>query len=498
MKSFTWLNKKAPRNVKQLRLWQENPRLGQVDKPLFVSDFADDFTSSAPEKDSFFDLVKSIASDGFIPYDPIVVWKNTKNHKYYVAEGNRRVLVLKLLLEPTKAPKSIRAFILAQSQQVEDKSSLEKIMVNVAPNFDAAEWYINQRNSSSTLQRKWSRIQQQSWIVKLYDKYDGNISVLKTKLSMSQSDLELIIRTYKMRKLADKDEVKSLILPEYEDKVYSQGFPITILERFFSLVAVKDQWHIENNGTGFNIKGDEQSFYIAYAAILNGVFDSKRDPQINTRTITTHLDNILSSLPKVNYEKEESDEGETVDEDNDETTDDTSSTDTPKPKFDYNAYYNRQKNNPDRPKLIVEIYNLKNGSYKLSKLFNELKKLPITYKSCMAGSLRIFLDLAVQNYIDVESIETDMATTHQRALRHITLSQRLAYLKDNQFQSGTKPHKIIVKLLNPSNEYSLDVLNGYTHSNDSHYLSKRFQFGFWDFLFPLIVELVEITEKKYN
>lgn len=40
-----------------------------------------------------------------------IEWKNEDNQKYYVAEGNRRLVALKLLRMPQKAPKSIRSFI---------------------------------------------------------------------------------------------------------------------------------------------------------------------------------------------------------------------------------------------------------------------------------------------------------------------------------------------------------------------------------------------------
>jgi hypothetical protein len=99
--------------------------------------------SDDAERKDFLSLIKSIAEDGFIPLDPIVVWKNEENQKYYVAEGNRRVIALKLLRNPEKAPQSIRSTIRKYDHNI------EKIYVNVAPSFDEAEWYISQRNSTS-------------------------------------------------------------------------------------------------------------------------------------------------------------------------------------------------------------------------------------------------------------------------------------------------------------------------------------------------------------
>jgi hypothetical protein len=167
MNKHEWLEKKTPRSVDQLRLWPDNPRLNPTEKHLYLSDYVEDLISEDAEKKHFFKLVISIAEDGFVPADPVVVWKDADNEKYYVAEGNRRLVALKLLRHPDKAPKSIRSFIRLQSQKI-SALDIEKILVNVAPTFDEAEWYINQRNSASSLQRSWSRPQQQRWISDLY------------------------------------------------------------------------------------------------------------------------------------------------------------------------------------------------------------------------------------------------------------------------------------------------------------------------------------------
>ena len=85
-----------------------------------------------------------------------------------------------------------------------------------------------------------------------------------------------------------------------------------------------------------------------------------------------------------------------------------------------------------------------------------------------------------------------ISTQYRKSFRDITLKNRLEYLKQNNFPE--KPKKIVEKLLQSSNEFSLDVLNGYIHNQDSHYLTKTFLNGFWDFLFPLFEYLIEIKE----
>ncbi|MFX3693301.1 ParB N-terminal domain-containing protein, partial [Streptococcus suis] len=79
------------------------------------TDFAEEIIAEQSDKKSFYELVTSIIQFGFMDFEPIVVWKNEQD-RYIVAEGNRRVLALKLLRNPHKAPKSIRSFMLQQSR----------------------------------------------------------------------------------------------------------------------------------------------------------------------------------------------------------------------------------------------------------------------------------------------------------------------------------------------------------------------------------------------
>ena len=96
---YDWLEKKTPRSIEQLRLWNENPRLTPEEKHITLADFTENFIADDNEKKHFFDLLKSIAEE-YVPADPIIVWRDSESQKFYVAEGNRRVLALKLLNDP--------------------------------------------------------------------------------------------------------------------------------------------------------------------------------------------------------------------------------------------------------------------------------------------------------------------------------------------------------------------------------------------------------------
>ena len=150
------------------------------------------------------------------------------------------------------------------------------------------------------------------------------------------------------------------------------------------------------------------------------------------------------------------------------------------------------KGNPKRPKLVLPIYELNTDSYRLQGLFTEFKKISLGHKNCVSAGLRVFLDLSVLNYIQTEGIENAIKSQYREDLRNITLKRRLEYLKSNHLNN--KLQVIVNRLIDPSYQYSLDVLNGYIHGQETHNLNKEFLNSFWDFLFPLFEGLLDIRE----
>jgi NACalpha-BTF3-like transcription factor len=491
--TYDWLLKKTPRSVRNLHLWESNPRLDPENTYVSIKDFAEEMTVTDSDRSDFISLIKSIVKKGFIPADPIVIWQDAVNKKFFVAEGNRRITALKLLLEPHKSPKGLKNIVIKLAKDI-DPAAIEKVHVSVAPTFEEAEWYISQRNSITSLQKRWQREQQQRWVAELYEKYDGDIDIIRAQAGVDESDLESILRTLKLKALV-KEVENDLTEKEFANAV-SHRFPISSLERFFNTKRVKDDWGLEFVGTEINISKDRKSFLNAYAALIKRMVLPRGDPnRIDSRTITDKLDDILGSLPNVDgatppgeqtdTDKSSTIEPEAVNNPSPEPNDAAEPEPAKNEKKDL-------KNDPNRSRLILPCYDLHTDNYRLSDLFSELKSIPLKYKNSVAASIRIFLDLAVLNYIEAEQLTTEINKFAKMDLRQITLSRRLEFLKERI--KTTKPNSVIQKLLNRENELSLDVLNGYVHNNDSHYLDMAFINKFWDFLFPLFQELLDIKE----
>ena len=485
-KKYDWLEKKTPRSIEQLRLWNENPRLNPEEKHITLADFTEDLIVDDNEKKQFFDLLKSIAAE-YVPADPVIVWKDEESQKFYVAEGNRRVLALKLLNDPNKAPKSIRAYV---RNLAKDRTPIDKINVNVAPSIEDAEWYICQRNSMSTLQKRWSRIQQQRWIEALYKKYGDNMALLSSKSAMTQGELETAIRNLRFVDLIKSPEVKGLLDDKQFKEATSYKFPITIIERFFINKQVREQWGVEFDGLEVKLR-NRGGFLKAYAELIKNIVDENPAIQIDTRTITTKIDEILKELPSVDLSVDEpyatGKEQEPVTSEKQEEGPNNEKNNKEKPIL---------KGDPNRSKLVLPIYTVNTSDYRIQGIFNELKDLSVNkYRNAAAASIRIFLDLAVLNWLQTENFVNELQALKQKNIKDITLHHRLDFVAEKLKSKKPKANSIIVRLVNSENDFSLDVLNGYQHSKDTVYLEKQFLNRFWDFLFPLFEILLDIKEE---
>lgn len=487
MADYSWFNKRRQRSIDQLRPWSNNPRLNPEEQHVNLRDYIEDIIEEAGDKGIFMDLIRSIATNGFIPADPIVVWKDGKNDRYYVAEGNRRVLALKLLRDPSKAPREIRGTVTRLANSWE---RIDKINVNIAPTFEDAEWYISQRNSTSSIQQKWSRLQQMRWIESLYEKYADNPELLMQKSSMSISDIEQIIRYIRLLNLVNEEQVKNALTEAEYKAATAHTFPITIFERFFNLTKVREKWGFDFDGTKISFK-NKSGFLTAFTEVIRRIVSNKQDYKLDTRNISAgEIEVLLAQLPQVDINTADPYE---VGAKTDVEPEAEEQTENPAPKPKPRSL----KGDLNRNKLILECYHLNTTEARLNQLFGELKRLSInSYTSVSAAAVGIFLELAVLDYIQSEGLEAQMRKDFKCDFKKIILKSRIDYLsRKSRLKGNPKVCKILKDLINEKETYTLDILNGYVHSKDTEYLNKQYLNGFWDHIFPLLQAMLDITEE---
>ena len=487
MLDYSWFSKRYLRSIDQLRPWSRNPRLNPEEQHVYLVDFIEDIIQEDGDKANFMELVRSIATNGFIPADPIVVWKDEKNDRYYVAEGNRRVLALKLLRDPDKAPREIRGTVTGLAK---NWKRIDKIAVSIAPSLEAAEWYISQRNSTSSIQKPWSRLQQMRWVEFLYEKYSDDSAVLEQKSNMSISEIEAIIRYVRLLNLVNEDLVKNGLTDEEYRKATSHTFPITIFERFFNLTKVREAWGFEFEGTSVSFK-NKTGFLRAFTEVIRRIVSNDSTIKLDTRNVSAErIDSLLKELPQVDIA---ADDPFKVD---GSKKQDTERIPEPELQAETHQKNHEMKGDPNRNRLILSFYHLNTSEARLDQLFKELKKLSVnSYVSVCAAAVRIFLELAILDYLQSEGLVTELQRQEGKELKRILLKTRIDFLtRNSRLKDNKKAKKILLDLINEKETYSLDILNGFVHSKSTEYLHKQYINGFWDHIFPLLQAMLDITE----
>jgi hypothetical protein len=485
-----WWENRVLRSVDNLKLWNENPRLDPSNKLVTVRDYVEELLSDPIDEQNFINLLKSIATRGFMSFDPIVVWKELDTNQFVVAEGNRRVIALKLLRSPEKAPISVRKTVVNYSRML-NRDDIEKIKVVLAPSYEEARWYILQRHSVASNQIRWQRLQQQRFIISVYDSVGQDIEETIDITGFKRVSIIEALRYVRLRDIAARPEVTVYLSPEEREHVYSHKINMTVLERWFGNSQVREAWHIKFDGDGVTINADLPSFYTAYGKFLKLILDKNNELGflVNTRTIDSHFKVIFDSLPKVNSIQVEGNqppaEVKAIPPTNNSPENDGKSKPTPKPTL---------KGNPSRRQFTDRYHDISSSNYKLKALFRELQKLPVhNYPNVAAASIRIFIELAVDEFIISNDLKSEMSRREKKAYNEITLSQKLSILR-GEFIDDREANKVIDQLLHNSNDHSVNTLNEYIHGSKVHKVEPQFLNRFWDMLSPLLGVLISLKE----
>jgi hypothetical protein len=248
-----WWENRVLRSVDNLKLWHDNPRLDATSRLTTVRDYVEELISDPSDKQHLMSLLKSIATKGFISFDPVVVWKDSKNKHFTVAEGNRRVMALKLLRSPEKSPRSIRKLIVTLSRKI-NRNDIEKIKVCVAPSLKDANWYILQRHSPASSQVRWQRLQQQRYIINVYDSVEQSIEETINETGFKRGEIIEALRYVKLRDIATRSEITAYLTPDEKEQVFSHRINMTVLERWFGNSQVRESWYVEFDDSGVTVK----------------------------------------------------------------------------------------------------------------------------------------------------------------------------------------------------------------------------------------------------
>jgi len=490
-----WSEKRHLLSVRAMKLWHRNPRLVKnVPRPTR------EIIGEILEHDKEFgDLVRGIAVEGFQYFDMVVVVH--ENNRYVVIEGNRRVAALKLLLDPSLAPRTKRPTYRRLSAEVRDTHALEKIRVTIAPSVLDASAFITRRHTKPPI-RKWEPLMQYHWTLDRLAECGGDISET-VRVCALQGDAEVhdALVGIKLHRLAIAmtgltDAERTAVADPY-------GFPITTLERaVLKHDAGKKFLGVKQQGDDLIIETSPSYFEQAFTSLVRLLV--REVSPMTSRTISTNeqLDDVIRASCPVTAERgtgafKVSMEGQIVPARGVGATPNRATGTGQPPQAEEGTKPGGPSGSAKQRRergLIPQSLRLRSAPPRINAVFNDLKYIsPSARPNTVGVMLRVLLDLAVTHYIEEKNLKNDLIAAFGTYEKARELKPRLTFLlKRIGLDDGAK--RTIQKLFREEvNFVTLDTLNMFVHSlHAMPLLTKSKLDSFWQALQPLFMELLDI------
>lgn len=185
-------------------------------------------------------ILENIRENGYFPDEPPVVV--LKNGKYFVLEGNRRVVSLKAMISPKIAPIK---YIDKIRKTMIGITPIKKIEVRVARSRRDADLYLAAKHTKTTI-KPWTALRRAYFY---YAQKEKGQTIEKMMERYKGVDIPKYIKMHEMHHIA----MSLRFIPDDTRRKVSnkRTFEITTLERFYNDKYVQDWMNIEfDNSTG--------------------------------------------------------------------------------------------------------------------------------------------------------------------------------------------------------------------------------------------------------
>ena len=376
-----------------------------------------------------FNLAEHIIHHGLNPNDRIQVALSTHdNTKYNVLEGNRRIVVLKLLNNPDLIDNKEHSTLKKKFKKLHDNNKskiIREVECTVYDNpAEADKWiklkHIGESDGIGTV--TWDKHQKE----RFEETIEGKSSIALQTIRLLQKSPDVPAEV--------KNNLKSL--------------KITNLDRLLSDPDVRAFLGVEINNGVIQSEVEEKE-------VITGLTQVTKDllhPDFNVKKIYTKQDRVDYIKQFQNSSKPDTNRKAT------KPWQFNGSSASPKP-----TPKSKQKPSPkDRKNLIPRSCVLEINNPKVNSMYHELQKLDVTkFTNAAAVSLRVFIELSLDCYI-----EGNKLTTADKNSKLITkVSQVANHLETNKLADRDICKGIKSATNNKNDLLGIETWHAYVHNN---------------------------------
>ncbi|SMG40629.1 hypothetical protein [Dethiosulfovibrio salsuginis] len=385
--------------------------------------------------DKIINLAIDISKNDLSPLDNIAVYVDSDNggEKFTVVEGNRRILALKILNNPSLLDKTALE-IKKKNILALDKKSFEKILCVVFSNReDATRWM----SLKHTGENEGKGVVQ--WSARAKSRFEQSGGNKKNKNATEILDF------------LGKNGVK-----------IDNDYPITNLQRLLGTPEVRETLGITGtNPIRTKVPPDQfKPLMEKVVADLSQIGALNRIKQREDRLAYVEGLGIKPSIEGEEWSLETNSEGKTEPNKSKHSQDNSSTT----PENSESTTKTKKRTKPsasNRKKFIPSSFQLSIDQHRTNDIFRELKKLNSgEHPNACAVLIRVFLELSLEGFMQKSGLHFNDNTP-----LHAKINTCMKYMEENNMMTENQIHPIKVMTSNPASFFSTKTLNAYVHNS---------------------------------
>jgi hypothetical protein len=226
-------------SVDWLKLDRENPRLVGIS----ARTTEESIVAQLYRGEELGELLQSIAANGYLDIEPLIVWLAPEDQKFTVLEGNRRLAAIKLFREPTlldAITKSERLKIGVPKISPAVEATLAQVSVYRVPDRDAARSFIGFKHINGAA--KWESYAKAKFAAEWYKSGNVSLEEISEKIGDRHDTIKRMVAAIYVLEQAERQSAFSLLDRKITKFNFSHLYTALSRTTYMAFLGLETAW----------------------------------------------------------------------------------------------------------------------------------------------------------------------------------------------------------------------------------------------------------------
>lgn len=226
-------------SVTWLKLDRENPRLVGIS----TRTTEESIVAQLYRGEELGELIQSIAANGYLDIEPLIVWLDPADQKFTVLEGNRRLAAIRLFREPALVDaiaKNERLKIGVPEISPAALATLADVSVYRVPDRDAARSFIGFKHINGAA--KWESYAKAKFAAEWYKSGNVSLEEISEKIGDRHDTIKRMVAAIYVLEQAERENVFSLLNRKITKFNFSHLYTALSRTTYMTYLGLETAW----------------------------------------------------------------------------------------------------------------------------------------------------------------------------------------------------------------------------------------------------------------